>query len=207
MNSRTPRTQTERSAATRKALLEATITVLLENGYNGCSLTKVARMAGLTTGSVQHHFDTKADLMLAVIEERIFEIGNLSDKQIGPELSIARRCEKVVESQWGYYRDPSYLAIWTIILGGRSDPELTLRISDWQKNAIDLHEEAIGMIFSDLHLKPKRIKSIQYAVNAQLRGLALLQAVDPRPLVVKQQLELFVDMLRRHLCCESGTLK
>ena len=194
------RTQTERRTATRKTLLDATITVLLESGYDGSSLAKVAKKAGLTTGSVQHHFKTKSDLMLAVIKERIFDVGDISDLQIDLGLAVVKRCQKLIELQWRHYGDPKYLAIWTIILGARSDSEFTARIADWQKNAIAQHEHAINIVFSDLHLKPSHIKSMQYFINAQLRGLAMLQVVDENPLLVKKQLKLLVNMLEKQLC-------
>ncbi|MFT6408133.1 MAG: AcrR family transcriptional regulator [Arenicella sp.] len=193
------RTQSERRTATRKTLLEATVTVLLDSGYDGCSLAKVAKQAGLTTGSVQHHFNTKSDLMLAVIRERIFAVSDMRGVAIDIDLAVAERCKKIVELQWKYYGDPKYLAIWTIILGARSDSEFTSRISDWQKNAIAQHEQGIKTVFSDLRLKPSQIKSLQYFINAQLRGLAMLQVIDSSPLLVKKQLKLLAGMLENHL--------
>ncbi|MFT6034041.1 MAG: AcrR family transcriptional regulator [Arenicella sp.] len=194
------RTQIERRTATRKTLLEATITVLLDSGYHGCSLAKVAKQAGLTTGSVQHHFKTKSDLMLAVIKERIFEVGDMADLNIDPILAINKRCQKLIELQWRYYGDPKYLVIWSIILGACSDSEFTARISEWQQNAIAQHEQVIKTVFADLRLKPSQIKSMQYFINAQLRGLAMLQVVDVNPLLVKKQLKLLAGMLENQLC-------
>ena len=41
---------------------------------------------------------------------------------------------------------------------------------------------------------------MQYFINAQLRGLAMLQVVDENPLLVKKQLKLLVNMLEKQLC-------
>lgn len=194
-----PRTQADRRAQTRRALLEATIEVLQTKGYDGCSLAKVAKHAGLTTGSVQHHFNTKAHLLLAVIEENLFE--NQDTETLGAEAkkTLLDRCRFLVERQWQYYSDPKYLAIWSIILGGRSDSEIMEKIAEWQQNAISKHERAIKDLFADVKLKPSQIRSIQYFVNAQLRGLALLQTVDPNPVNIKKQIHLLVTMIEAQI--------
>jgi len=191
-----PRTQSDRRTKTRKALLDATIEVLLNRGFDGCSLANVAKYAGLTTGSVQHHFKTKSQMMLAVIEERLFETSDDQALELKANENIEDRCKLLVETQWQYYGDPKYLAIWSIILGGRSDPEMIGKIGEWQKNAIARHERAIKQLFADHKLRPSQVKAMQYFVNAQLRGLALLQMVEPDQANIKCQLSMLVDMLK-----------
>ena len=196
---RKPRTQSDRRAQTRKALLDATIEVLQSRGFDGCSLANVAKHAGLTTGSVQHHFRTKAQLMLAVIEERLFDKDDGEQLDSQTRKSVAERCRFLVERQWEYYGDPKYLAIWSIILGGRSDLEVMEKITEWQQEAITLHQRAIGALFADFDLTPEKVRSIQYFVNAQLRGLALLQTVDPDPANIKTQLDLLARMIEMQI--------
>lgn len=191
-----PRTQSDRRAQTRKALLDATVEVLLNRGFDGCSLANVAKYAGLTTGSVQHHFKTKSQMMLAVIEERVFETSDEQALELKTGDGIEDRCRFLVETQWQYYGDPKYLAIWSIILGGRSDSKIIGKIGEWQKNAIARHERAIKELFADHKLRPSQVKAIQYFVNAQLRGLALLQTVDPDQANIKRQLSMLIDMIK-----------
>src|SRR3954462_10630234 len=57
-------------AATREALLEAGRTVFVRDGYQRASLDRVAAEAGFTKGAVYGNFATKADLFLAIYEER-----------------------------------------------------------------------------------------------------------------------------------------
>src|SRR5438309_628978 len=59
----TRRTQAERRAATRTALLDATIACLVEDGYAGTTTRRIAERAGLTPGAQQHHFATKIQLV------------------------------------------------------------------------------------------------------------------------------------------------
>jgi AcrR family transcriptional regulator len=64
-------TRSERSAANRAALLAAARKVFLEAGYHGASVDAVAREAGFTIGAVYWQFGSKADLFLALLEERV----------------------------------------------------------------------------------------------------------------------------------------
>jgi AcrR family transcriptional regulator len=63
-----PRTQAERSARTRQALLEAAARGLSRHGYGNLVLEDVAREAGYTRGALYHQFRDKEDLALAVIQ-------------------------------------------------------------------------------------------------------------------------------------------
>src|SRR5215211_2358624 len=56
---------------TRDALVAAAAKVFLARGFQGASLREIASEAGLTTGAVYSNFDGKADLFLAVLEEKL----------------------------------------------------------------------------------------------------------------------------------------
>lgn len=64
-------TQTERRERTRSALLEAAASVFAERGYHGATLDAIAERAGLSKGSVYHHFASKHELFGALLGERI----------------------------------------------------------------------------------------------------------------------------------------
>jgi AcrR family transcriptional regulator len=63
----------EKNEQTRRALLDAARTVFLEQGFHDTSLDTVADRAGLTKGAVYSRFESKADLFLALLAERIEE--------------------------------------------------------------------------------------------------------------------------------------
>src|SRR2546422_9171787 len=62
------RTQAERLALSRSALLESAARGLSRYGYGNLVLEEVAREAGYTRGAVYHQFKDKEDLALAVVE-------------------------------------------------------------------------------------------------------------------------------------------
>ena len=65
----TRRTQADRRAATRAALLGAARELFGEKGFAGAGREEIVRRAGVTRGAMYHHFESKEDLFRAVYEE------------------------------------------------------------------------------------------------------------------------------------------
>ncbi len=63
------RSQAERRAATRGALLGAARELFAAEGYSGVSTEELVRRAGVTRGALYHHFADKRDLFRALVEE------------------------------------------------------------------------------------------------------------------------------------------
>jgi AcrR family transcriptional regulator len=61
------RSQAERRAQTRAALLESASRALSRDGYGNLKLADVAAEAGYTRGAIYHLFEDKEDLALAVV--------------------------------------------------------------------------------------------------------------------------------------------
>src|SRR5579863_7746267 len=82
------RTQAERRARSRSALLEAAARGLSRYGYGNLVLEEVAREAGYTRGALYHQFKDKEDLALAVIEwvneNWMREVGEPAAQQADP---------------------------------------------------------------------------------------------------------------------------
>jgi AcrR family transcriptional regulator len=63
------RSQAERRAATRRALLGAARELFAAEGYSGVSTEELVWRAGVTRGALYHHFEDKRDLFRVLIEE------------------------------------------------------------------------------------------------------------------------------------------
>jgi TetR/AcrR family transcriptional repressor of nem operon len=59
--------------ATRDALVEAAFEEIYRHGFQAASLSRILAKTSLTKGALYHHFPTKNDLGLAVIEEVVRE--------------------------------------------------------------------------------------------------------------------------------------
>jgi AcrR family transcriptional regulator len=64
-------TQTERTETTRRALLDAGRALFAERGYDEVGVGEISRAAGVTSGAIYHHFESKAGLFGAVYDELV----------------------------------------------------------------------------------------------------------------------------------------
>ena len=65
-----------KSSLTQKSIIDAASRILIEDGYNGFTLRKVAEAAGISIGNLNYHYPTKIaliDALLDHITNRIIE--------------------------------------------------------------------------------------------------------------------------------------
>lgn len=128
------RPQKDRTAATRAAVLEATVELLVERGYAGTSTRLAAEKAGVSLGALQHHFRTKAEL---TVEAMRF----VSDRLAGEFVSAIPRdgdeLERIalaLDRLFVVFRGPTFAAAMELHLAARTDESL-------QEPMSQLHEE------------------------------------------------------------------
>jgi AcrR family transcriptional regulator len=63
--------RTEKREANRTRILEAARRVFGERGFHGASIEEIAEEAGLSNGAIYYNFESKGDLFLALLWERI----------------------------------------------------------------------------------------------------------------------------------------
>jgi len=72
----------ERSRLTVDALLEATIRVLIKEGYDRASTNRIAEVAGVSIGSLYQYFPSKEALVAAVIDRHTREISEVTRRSL-----------------------------------------------------------------------------------------------------------------------------
>ncbi len=118
------RTQGERRAGTRAALLDAAIECLVEYGYEGTTTGRVCERAGLSRGAHLHHFGTRPALVAAALEQ--LAMRRLDDIR-GEVASLPQgeaRVEQALDAIWGWFTGPLFQASIDLAAAARTDPEL-----------------------------------------------------------------------------------
>jgi AcrR family transcriptional regulator len=54
---------------TKQKILNAALTILMENGFQALTQTRIAETAGVSQGNLTYHFPTRTDLLKSVVEE------------------------------------------------------------------------------------------------------------------------------------------
>ncbi len=171
------RTQAERRAAMKGKVLAATIGCLVDRGYADTSTRHIARRAGVTVGAVQHHFDSKAELMAAALRELGERIADdfLANAPEGD--SQRERFEVLLDRLWAVHRGPLFDAGLELAVAARTDPELRDAM-DTVSRAFSLRiAEGMLQMFPDLVARPGFAEAATLGL-ATLRGLALPAFVE-----------------------------
>lgn len=172
-----PRTRTpnaERSANTRRKLLDATIQCLYELGYHQTSTVIVTERAGVSRGSMLHHFPSKADLMMAAanhIREQRRDAHRAAREKFTTE---RERFLSLIDTLWAEYQTPSGIARIELMLGSRSDPELGPRYRELVVELEERHKERVWQRAQGVGIKDKKkIHAFVQLYAAAIRGLAI----------------------------------
>ena len=94
---RTPQVQA-RLDAQRAAILDATGNLLAEHGLRGCSVTAVATAAGIASGTVYNHFESKGELLAAVFRHNVQREVEAVRTAVASRGSAADRMSAVIET-------------------------------------------------------------------------------------------------------------
>ncbi|WP_395062775.1 TetR/AcrR family transcriptional regulator [Paraburkholderia silvatlantica] len=118
------RTQADRTALARAALVQSAIALLSEQGFARTTTAAIAQHAGVTTGALHHHFPTKESLFFAVLDELAEEALTLLRALRDVDAQDDAPARAIVTSLWSFYGSRRYWAVWEINLGLRPDSEM-----------------------------------------------------------------------------------
>lgn len=118
------RTQSERSAATRHLLLEATLACLVERGYAGTTTAAVAARAGVSRGAQLHHYGTRQQLMAAAVEHLSHQRLHLVQDRAARLVNDASRPRRALDLLAEALSGPLYAATLELWVAARADADL-----------------------------------------------------------------------------------
>lgn len=171
------RTQAERRTATRRALLDATLDVLAEVGYNSLTTAQVVARAGVTRGAQAHYFATKADLvteaLLYLTEEML---GELLTTRIASTGGVRARYAALLDRLWEIFSARRADAHLQLFVAARTDDELRRHLVAFDRRIARTLTDAAERVTPDL-VRRDDFKPLMNTALATIRGLRLLRAV------------------------------
>jgi len=189
-----PRKQQERSARTRRALVQATIDLMVERGYAQLTVTEIARRAGVSSGARVHHFTTKNDLILAALEHSYQESilkGRQSVRRLGQAKNPIRA---LFANLMDLYFDPFFLSSLEVVLSARMEPAMAKRL----RQVIGNYHTGIREVWVEALVERGFAKDSADAVYATVldtvRGMAMTSSWNPDDARNKRQAR-FVEAL------------
>ena len=172
------RTHAERRAATRGALLDATIECLVEEGYANTTTTKIVERAGVSRGAQVHHFPTKAELVAEAVQHLARRrMDELRAELAKNDLKGRNRTAKALDLIWHQHSTPLFTAAIELFVAARTDPELRERMSKVEREVTADAYAAAAEVMPGFEQQPV-LRDWLDASLALMRGIAILNFVD-----------------------------
>ena len=169
------RSQAERSAATREALLYAAIDCLVDEGYASVTTSRVAERAGVSRGAHLHHFQTRNALVAAAVEQLARRWLSELRETSAALPDDAGRTLAGLDLLWSHYASPLYQAALDLWTDARNDPDLRERLVEVERLLDRQTLELADRLFPP---RTDMRQLVQLSV-ATVRGLAMLDTLHP----------------------------
>src|SRR5215468_2830873 len=92
------RTGAARAAPSRRQMLAAAIDCFARHGYQGTSIERIARHAGVTKGALYYHFRDKEDLLFEAVSDRVGEFEHHVLAEVGPSGDALASLKRVIDA-------------------------------------------------------------------------------------------------------------
>lgn len=172
------RTQAERRAATRSALLDAAIACLVEEGYANLTTRNVAERAGVSQGTQMHHFPTRAQFVAEAVRHVAFKLaGELREQDALRARSERRRLEELLDHVWELHSGPLFAATIELWVVARTDAEVRAAMAGVTRDIDRMIVSAAAELFPEMMRRPRAGEVLEITL-ATMRGLALRRFTD-----------------------------
>lgn len=180
------RTQAERSASTRLALLDAAVDTIIEEGYANLSTRRVAERAGVAQSTQMHHFPTREAFLVDALrhvsrrmaEEALTELNLV-------ELREPERRSAILDQAWRAFTSPLAEAATQMWVAAYTEPELADALRELERD-ISTIVFATGLTLFPEEAGDPRFPVIVDGALALIRGLALSAPVSGREAVERR---------------------
>ena len=175
------RTQEERSAATRRLLLDATVECLVKHGYGGTTTTRVSELAGVSRGAQVHHFATKDELVVAAVRHLAEQQARLVLTRPDLLADSADPVGDALELLWTAHQGPTFDAAIELWVAARTDPELREATTAFERAlTARLMEVSVILFGPEVTALPDFQSRLLTALEA-IRGLRMVSFLHPHP--------------------------
>jgi len=186
----------------RQRILTAAQRLLTRNGSRGTTLGQIAREAGVSPAGLLHHFESKEQLLHAVLDARDADDLAAADFKADP----IEQLEKVADR---YQRAPELIGMFTVLLTENLNPDAPLheRFLSRYRLSVEIIASGIrrgqraGKYRSDVDAAVKAAEIVAF-----LTGMETSWLLDPS-LPLSEVFHEYTSSLARQLACTppSGT--
>lgn len=160
-----------RARATRSQLLDHTVEALVECGYAGTTTQEVCRRAGVSRGTLQYHYKTRIELLVAALEHVLssvvhaFVTERVAEGTTEPHL--------LLRLMWEQWKGPALTAWLELAVAARTNEALRAPMRDVMVDFDDLVRQSFRTLFPENVLSAQVRDEAPFFVFALFNGLAV----------------------------------
>jgi len=188
----------------QRDLIEATLECIAELGIQGTSVRAVAAKAGVSNGLIRHHFDAKANLILAAYRRTIALITTNSMRELnsteGPPHTRLRRF--IVATLDTPASNARLLSLWaTFVSQSRVDPQIAAVREESYLALRRATEPLIAAVLAaeGRRLSVEEVENTTVTVHAMLDGLWIEAGLSQSPEGVERLIALGIHSIEKLL--------
>jgi AcrR family transcriptional regulator len=167
------RTQADRKAATRSALLDATIRSLVDLGYARTTTTEIVNRASLSQGALFKHFPTKEALLAVAAAELCASLFPKFRKAMRTHRAGKDPIERAIRGLWSVFETDEVRVLHELYAAAPTEPALRDALIPIMKAHRDhIHGEAMAF-FPDLAGSDAFAPTVDLVITA-MQGAALV---------------------------------
>lgn len=170
------RTQEERSASTRQAVLDATIACLIEHGYAGTSTTAIQERAGVSRGAMTHQFPSKNELLAGAITH----LAGVRLRDMGLPADDGDRLEAGLRVLWDTFNTDVFAAAIELWVASRTDDDLHAVLIEAEREIARSYYAHAETLYGDVASHPRFAEGLESVVT-HMRGAALTAILRRSP--------------------------
>ncbi|MFJ3046023.1 TetR/AcrR family transcriptional regulator [Herbaspirillum chlorophenolicum] len=190
------RTQNDRTREARDRLLTAAIEVLMEKGYAGLTTKEVATRSGLSNGALMHHFNSKAELVVAATAA-VFDVSIERGQRVAKsKQAVKDPIEGFIADSLSVYFDWPFIAALEVIIVARTDVDLMEKILPVMQNYRNTTNELWLKVFREAGISNKQATSILNLTLNLVRGMAINRLWRHDDSYYKQILKEWVKLIK-----------
>lgn len=188
------RTQEERSATTRRKVIDAAIDCIAEEGLRRATTTRVARRAGVTWGAIQHQFGDKETILRAVMQRGVDELQR-EFEAIPEDLPVRERIHTVVQRTWDVFNRPFFRAFLEVALATRQGADGANGLAELLEEFIEVIASLWGEVFPAGRKPTREVVTAQRLAFHALSGAALETLLRPSAPPAEGENQMLEEML------------
>ncbi|MGH7933696.1 MAG: TetR/AcrR family transcriptional regulator [Candidatus Binataceae bacterium] len=166
--------QEERSAETRRKLLDATLECLFECGYAGTTTVEIARRAGVSRGAQLHHFPRKEELVVRALVH-VFDLRLKRFREVTAELPAGgeAKVNALIDMLWLAFKGPTFYAWLELVVASRTNSVMRQAVSTASAHFARGVHEVFNVMFGSAAPDSPAGSPLEFVIFGLLEAMAL----------------------------------